>query len=763
MRSKLAWLALLPVLTPACSPPAVTPAPRDAASPPTSKEAPRAPSDRPAILGPEASAITFDRLAKFSEPGWHVPRGVAYSPDGKLLTYLASEAKDDQMALFAFDLQTKSSKVLLRASDLVKEEKPLSREEELRRERQRKKIVGVTQYGWARRAPVMLVPHGGDVFVRAESGAITRLTETPSPEIDPQICEGGEKVGFVRDGELFIIDVATRRETQLTKGAPAGVTRGLSDYVAQEEFDEPSGFWLSPDCTRLAYLEVDERQVGLHPIVGFRGGQPDLMQQRYPEAGGRNPQVRAGILDLKTRRTSWLTWPKGKEAEERYLVRFTWSPDSKSLWFQSLDREQKHLALLRADAATGATSEVLGQSSKTWIDPGELRFLERSPRFLWTTAVDGHDHLSLHEVGTGARVAQLTSGSWDVNAIKGVDEEKGQVLFTGSRDTPLENHLYVVPLAGGEPKRLTTEHSDHAVAVSRNGSGWTDMHSAVDRPPQVEIRAADGSLLGALPTPEDPEIKALRIRAPELITVRGPSGDTLHGALLKPRAVEDGKRYPVIVMVYGGPGVQTIRNGWYPRLLWQHLADRGFGVFALDNRGSSGRGPAFASTLYGRLGEVELADQLAGVGYLRSLSWVNPDRIGVYGHSYGGYMSILSMLKAPDHFRVGVAGAPVTDWRLYDTGYTERFMGLPAKNADGYKASSLIPLAPNLQGKLLLVHALMDENVHFQNSAELIDALVAADRTFDLLVLPGERHGYRTPASKRYVNRRVVDYFIEHL
>lgn len=770
MRSTPAFVALLSALASACSPPAAAPAPRAAAQAPAMPASPAAPAGpdaaRPRILGPEASAVSLDRIAKFGEPGWHIPRAFSFSPDGKLLTYLMSETRDEQMALFAFDLQTKTQTLLVRASDILKNGNRLSREEELRQERQRKRIQGVTAYAWARRAPVMLLPHGGDVFVRSASGAITRLTETPAPEIDPQICEGGEKVVFVRGSELFVVDVATKRETQLTRGAPEGVTRGLSDFNGQEEFEEPSGFWLSPGCDRVAFLEVDERGVASYPVLGYRDGKPDLMQQRYPEAGQKNPAVRAGILDLKTKKTTWLSFPKGKENEERYLGRFSWSPDGKALWLQTLDREQKRLALLRADPASGALAEVVVETSPTWVEFAGMRHLERSPRFLWTSVVDGHQHLELRDAATGARAARLTSGAWDVHGIASVDEERGRVLFTGSRDTPLESHLYAVPLAGGEPARptrLTKERGDHHTHARRDGRLYLDIHSAIDRAPKIDIRDADGAAVGAIATPPDPEVEALRLRPLELVSLKGPSGDTLHGALLKPRAMEAGKRYPVVVMVYGGPGAQAVRNRWSPRLVWQHLADRGFVVFELDNRGTAGRGPAFEAPIYGKLGEVELADQVAGVEYLKTLPFVDGSRVGIYGHSYGGTLAALALFKAPEHFKVGVSGSPVTDWRLYDTGYTERFMGLPAKNGAGYKATSLLEMAPGLRGKLLLVHALMDENVHFQHTAELIDALVAADRTFDLLVLPGERHGYRNPGTKRYVNRRVIDYFVEHL
>jgi dipeptidyl-peptidase-4 len=255
----------------------------------------------------------------------------------------------------------------------------------------------------------------------------------------------------------------------------------------------------------------------------------------------------------------------------------------------------------------------------------------------------------------------------------------------------------------------------------------------------------------------------LALRSPEIVPVKSPGGQTLYGALLKPRHMEPGRRYPTVVMVYGGPGVQTVLDMWAPRLLWQHLADRGFVVFQLDNRGSAGRGPGFQAPIYHHLGKVELEDQLAGLDALAAMPFVDAARVAIYGHSYGGFMATLAMLAAPDRFKVGIAGAPVTDWSLYDTGYTERYMGTPTENAAGYAESDLARMAGHLQGKLLLLHALMDENVHFDNSAHLIDALVGAGKHFDMFVFPGERHGYRNPAARRYAMRRVVDYLVENL
>jgi dipeptidyl-peptidase-4 len=263
--------------------------------------------------------------------------------------------------------------------------------------------------------------------------------------------------------------------------------------------------------------------------------------------------------------------------------------------------------------------------------------------------------------------------------------------------------------------------------------------------------------------PKEPDFDDMRLRAPELVTVSSGEGPELHGALLKPRDMVAGVKYPLIVMVYGGPGVQTVLDQWNPRLLWQHLADRGFVIWQLDNRGSTGRGHAFETPIDQKMGEIELTDQLRGLDHVTQYPFVDAERVGIYGHSYGGYMTLIAMLRAADRFQVGVSGSPVTDWRYYDTGYTERYMGTPESNPKGYDSTSILSEADKLEGKLMIIHALMDENVHFEHTAAMIDAFVAADKDFDLLVFPGERHGYRSPKARRYAYRRVVEYFVEHL
>lgn len=767
MRPSARSLCLLAPLLAACTPappPACPPAP----AAPARAAAPATPFQ---VLPESASPITFDRMTVYPDPGWSVPRAITLSPDRRSVTYLAGEDGGQQMALFAFDLEKKTSRILLRAADLLPTDKPLSREEELRRERQRQRSTGVTSYQWAGGTGALLVPLGGDLFFRDAAGKADQLTRTAEAELDPKVCKAGDRVAFVRGRELFLLDVATRKEVALTKGAPEGVTRGQSDFNGQEELGEPSGYWLSPGCDRIAYLEVDERSVATHPVLGYRNKAPDLMEQRYPAAGAKNPLVKLGILDVASKKTTWVTFP-GQKDEERYFGRFHFASDG-SLFFQTLDRAQKRLTLHRADPRTGAAAELVTETSPAWIELTEARLLEKSPSLLWLVPRGGHFHLETRDRTTGKLQTAVTKGDWDVTGIEAVDEERRAVYFTATKESPVEHHLYRVSLEGGDPVRLTRERGYHGeLPHKRHLQGplvfpeagvHVDIHSARDRAPQVEIRDLSGVTVGALPVQADRDMASLRLRPQEIVTLKSSAGDTLYGALLPPREVKPGEKHPVVVMVYGGPHAQTVLDRWAPNLLWQHLADRGFVVFQLDNRGSHGRGPAFEQAIANRLGAVELEDQLAGVAHLKTLPYVDPARFGIYGHSYGGFMAAYALFQAPQVFKAAVSASPVTDWQLYDSGYTERYMGTPAGNAAGYAGSDLTRLVKGMQGKLLLVHALMDENVHFQNTAALIDALIAENRLFDLLVFPGERHGYRSPAARRFAYRSAAAYFAEHL
>jgi dipeptidyl-peptidase-4 len=765
-RSK-ALVLLFVGIFPACA--AAPPGNRPAPAAPVTQPAP-APSDLAPLLPETASRVSFAEMAKYPEPGWNIPRAARFSPDGKTLTFLMSEGGDRTMALHALDLSIPSAtpRVLVRAADLASSTGGPSLQEELRNERQRKRIEGITDYAWASRSQAIVLPAAGDLFVRTEAGKLVRVTDTPEPELDPKISPDGTQVAFVRDDDVFVADVASGKVARAFKSPPAkGWTRGQSDFNHQEEFDEPSGLFWSSDGKRIIALEVNEGALETTPVLGFRKGKPDLMMQRYPVAGATNPTVRVRVAEIATHREAQLELPKSVPSDA-YLGRIRSLPDGESVLLTALDRKQKTLALVLAAPGTSRTPRVVARFTapeKGWIEVSDLVVHPGGKRAFLLGPSEGRQRPFEIDLGGDAdagtaRTRVLTSGPGDATELVGYDETSQRLLFMATTaDEPIGRQLFAVA-DGAAPVRLTTLPGTHEVTAAPRGGAWFDLHSSASVPPSATVHGAVDHVVGL---PAVPEIAALGIRTPEPMVIETPDGVKLHGAVLAPRTIEPGKRYPLVLMVYGGPGVQTVVDRWAPRLLWQHLADRGFFVAQFDNRGSSGRGYDFATPIAGRLGEVELADQLTALDALGHRFPIDPDRAAIYGHSYGGFLALAAMLRAPGRFSVGIAGSPVTDWRLYDSGYTERFMGTPADDAAGYDASELSRLAPALGGHLLVVHALMDENVHFQNSANLFDALIAAKKPFDMFVFPGERHGYRSPAAREYAMQLVTRYLVEHL
>lgn len=713
-----------------------------------------------------ASPVSFARIAKFPEPGWRVPSRFSFRAGPTKLTYLASESGDDELSLFELDHATGASRVLLRAQDLLGQKSgALSKEEELRRERQRLRTKGITSYVVAKTGGRIVVPLGGDIHLREPGGAVRALTHTPEAELDPKLCDDGSRVGYVRGAELYVTNLATGKESAVSARAGLAkphITRGQSDYNAQEEFGESSGWWFSPDCKSVLYLEVDDSGVEEILVPGFRQGEPQHDGQRYPRPGKANPKVKVFVAGVDGGAPRAVPLP---DLDGHYLVSFSWEPSSAGFSLQALPRDQRSRAFVRIDARTLTHTTRELERSPRYVEAHAITRLEGGAGFFTLATHEGHAHLELRD-GAGVLERTLTRGAWDVTDIAAVDEKAREVFFVATKESPLERHLYAVsyaPGAASEPRRLTREPGVHAPQVEPVSGKWVDVHSARNRPPAVQLRGAKGELVRDLTPARDPEIAALGVRPLEPLKVVTRDGTTLHGNLLRPRDLDPSRLHPVVVMVYGGPGVQTVTDRWAPKLLWQHLADRGFFVVQLDNRGSAGRGVAFASATYGKLGEVELQDQLDGLEAIKALPGVDPTRVGLYGVSYGGTMTLQAMLRAPGKYKAGVAEAAVVDWSLYDSGYTERYLGPWSPGAASYADTELSRHAGALTGRLLVMHGLMDENVHFANTAKLVDALVAAQKPFDLFVFPGERHGTRAPAAKEWSSRKIAEFFAETL
>jgi len=728
--------------------------------------------------GRSADKLTVERIYADPSLTGPAPRSVKLSPDGKRVTFLkGKEDEQERLDLWEYNLADKQSRMLVDSADLMPGEENLSAEEKARRERMRLFAKGIISYYWGDDGETLLFPLGGDIFVydlnKSGSEATKQLTKTDAYETDVKLSPDGKSVSFIRDQDIFMVDIETGKERQLTMDGEGPIKNGMAEFVAQEEMGRLTGYWWSPESKKIAYLKVDESPVNIEKRYEINAEDFEVFEQRYPSTGTDNVLIKLGVLDLDTGKTTWIDTSPQEIGEETdiYIPRVKWLRDSNRVSFQWQSRDQQTLKLMFADAETGKSHEVLTETSDTWINlTKDLYFLKRHNAFVWSSERSGYRHLYLYDL-KGNLINQLTEGDWVVDNLYGVDEEKGLVYFDANKETPLEQHLYSVPMNGeGEIKKITDQAGVHSVSFSKNMSLFVDYFSSVEQPPQVSLRTADGELVTWLEEnkldSDHPYFKYYQqAPKPEFGTIEAEDGQLMHYRLYKPTNMEEGKKYPVVVDVYGGPHAQRVTNTWGARnTYWHHMmASRGFVIFSLDNRGSWNRGKKFEDPIYRKLGDVEVVDQVKGVDFLKTLDFVDPERIGMFGWSYGGYMTIMSMFKEPDVFKVGVSVAPVTDWYLYDTHYTERYLDHPENNQEGYEQSNVFPYLDGLKGDLMIIHGMADDNVLFTNSTKLFKALQDANKPFDMMNYPGSKHSIWGQKTRTHVFSTITDYFEQHL
>ena len=719
------------------------------------------------------SDIPIEAVAAYPLPGTAVPEKFAFSPDNRWLTYLFSAEGSLTQQLYAFDPETCRPRVVVDARDLGATEEKLSLQEKLRRERTRQRGLGVTQYAWAKRTERILIPLGGGLYIQdGLDGELRELVRgEDGPLQDAQFSPDGRWVAYVRDAELYVVPAEGGRPRQLTSGARGtGKTHGLAEYIAQEEMDRGHGYWWSADSSFIAFTEVDETHIPVYRILHLgkdEVGETAQEDHRYPFAGQANARVRLGVVPVTGGDVVWM--PLGED-EDLYLARVNWLPDG-GLTAQLENREQTDLKLVRFEPDTGNRRVLLTETSSVWINLHDLfRPLkrigwERGGGFIWASERTGFRHLYLYD-NQGQLIRPLTQGEWMVESIAGVDEHNQVVYFTGTKDGPLECHLYAVSFEGEEPRRITTQPGTHAVVVDRSLTRFVDTFQSVDTPPRVSLRSlADGAVLCEVFTGADSRIAQFKLAPPELIRFENQDEIELYGAVYRPPKRYGSGPFPVIVSVYGGPHNQMVSNSWRmtSSMRAQYLSGLGFLVFVLDNRGSARRGLNFEGFIKNRLGDFEVRDQVEGIKWLVDRGLADPERVGIYGWSYGGFMAAMCLMRAPETFKVAVAGAPVAAWDGYDTHYIERYMGTPQSNPQGYRESSLIYSAGQMEGKLLLIHGLVDENVHFRHTARLINALIRERKPYDLMLFPDERHLPRKLEDRVFMEERIRDYFLENL
>ena len=736
----------------------------------------------------EQEPLTIERLFASPSLSGATPSGVQYSPDGKRVTFLkAREDEGNRYDLWQFDVATGEQSLLVDSKLLEPEDVELSEEEKALRER--KRIAGrkgIVSYDWGT-SDTILVPIGGDLHLvtLTENGAEARqLTDTEAFEYDAKVSPNGGYVSFVRDGAVFAIDLSTGEEVQMTpSGDPENaIAYGVAEFVAQEEMSRYTGYWWSPDDRFLAYTKVDESTVDIIPRFDIAAEDVTVINQRYPRAGRPNAIVDLFVRNLSTGEVTEINWRRDDwgPAVDQYLARVYFRrgrTGGENLFIGRINRDQTDydLTTVRMPDSGGAPANdpayVFTEQHETWIN---LQSDFSTSAFMYTLTAEaqgGHRQILASRADGRETFVALTPDDFTVDTMVGVFEADGKIYFTGYGDTPLERHLYSIPIDGGDPVRITALGKSWAISMAPDGQSFVGTSSNPMQPPQTGLYAADGTLITWIEQnkldenhPYAPFLEDHTV--PEYGTLTAEDGQTLYYSIQLPPDFDPSKSYPALVETYGGPHAQTVNRNW-ERLSDQFYSRQGYVVFRLDNRGMANRGRTFEDVIYRQMGIPEVRDLLVGVDWLKSQPFVDGDRVGIQGWSYGGYMTLMTILQAPEGtFAAAVAGAPVTDWALYDTFYTERYMDTPQDNADGYDKSSVFYHLEQLKTELpnlMLVHGMADDNVTFDNTTRLMAELQQRGIVFELMTYPGQRHGIRGQALGTHLMKTRMNFLERHL
>jgi dipeptidyl-peptidase-4 len=674
------------------------------------------------------------------------PENLQWSPDGAGLSFVQRDDSGERGELRYVDASTGKKKILVSEAKLA----TLSPDvDKIKDERQKEKITrySVAAYNWAPDSKHLLFDSLGQLWLYSlERNIAVQLTSTSAPSDDPKFSPDSNRIAYIRNHNLYVCSIVDGRERPLTKDKDENLLNGEVDWVYEEELDVRSNYFWSPDGNQILFLQMNETRVPAYPIIDWLPTNPVVDHEKYPKPGDPNPEVRLGVVSAKGGAVKWISLT---DDSDMYIPRFGWVRDG-ILWAQVLNRTQDRLDIYFIDAKSGRSRRVLTETSpEAWVNvTDDFRILKSGDRFVWTSWRDGHTHIYLYGFDKQDPLAaeaklerQLTHGDYEVLGVKGIDEESGTIFFSANQNDPRQNQVFSVKLNGTDFRRLPGGEGTHTVEFSENAKNYKDRYSATLVPPRWSVCASAGG--PCQPIWESRSVAKYGLIEPKDLEFKAVDGTQLYGQLvLPPHAPAKGK-IPMVVFIYGGQAAQTVTNMWdtgATDAFNQLLAQKGFAIFSVDNRGTPNRGRQFMTALRHQFGGVELADQLASLDQLvAQYPMLDKSRVCMWGWSNGGSMTLYALLHS-EIFRCGIAGAPVTDWHNYDSTYTERWMGLPKDNPKGY-ADSMPAAAPSLIGSLLLIHGTSDDNVHFQNSVQMIDALINAGKQFRVMIYPGKTHG----------------------
>lgn len=729
--------------------------------------------------------LTLEKLfasPEFSGAGF---TGGRWADEGPVLRYVDQDEEAGTTSLVELNLATDSRRTLIDGAALARPDG--------------EGLVSVEDYAYSADGTRALLYTDSERVWRLNTKGVYYVVDVESGDVTPvsdrarglqmfaKFSPDAEQVAFVRDRNIYVVDLETGVERALTTNGAAGtVINGTFDWVYEEEFGLRDGFQWSPDGRQIAFYQLDESATRDFQITNLTTLYPEYQAFRYPKAGEANAEIRVGVIDVESGETRFFdtdTWEEGGDATE-YIAGMGWTPalgDGESdVWMLRLNRNQNEVDLLYGDPETAEVETVLEEDNESYIEvetgfsdvaTGTITFLRDGDHFVWRSDRDGFGHLYLYE-NDGTFVRQVTTGDWDVTNFHGVDERAGAVYVTTTAENSRERHLYRVPLAGGAPTRLTQGAGWHDVDLSRDFAYFTDTYSNTATPPTTSLYRTTGDRVSVL---EDNAALIGRVAAyglppAEFMQVPAADGTSLEAYLIRPSTFDPTRRYPLLVHTYGGPGSQEVVDRWGgTERIWHHYLAETYGILVagVDNRGTGGRGKAFKTLTQGRLGILEAEDQTAAAAWFGQQAYVDPARMGIWGWSYGGYLTLLAMTygDGPGVFHSGVAVAPVTNWRTYDTIYTERYLSTPQLNPTGYDAGSPTTYAANLRDdqELLIVHGDADDNVHVQNTMAMVEALQAAGKPFEMMLYPGRNHGIYGGRTRLHLYTMLTRHFAETL
>ena len=597
-----------------------------------------------------------------------------------------------------------------------------------------------------------------------KSGSLTPLS-IKGKQSFAEFSPDGKKVSFVRENNIFIKNLESGIETQVTFDGKANeIINGATDWVYEEEFSYTRAFYWSPDSKKLLFQKFDERLVPEYVMPIFNGLYPENEKYKYPKAGEKNSIVKAFIFNVENNQI--FNVETGPE-KDQYIPRMGWTKDENTLWFYRLNRHQNKLELMFASGNDGISRLVLLEESKTWIDiHDDLTFMDDKQHFVWSSDVSGYLHLYLYTID-GKKVNEITAGNWDMTSFYGVDQKNNWVYYQSAEVSPMDRDIYRVNLDGSSKIKLSTIKGNNKADFSSTYKYYMNTHSSANNPYTVTLHDASGKVIREIKNNKklNEEMEKVGFSPVEFMTIKTSNGTELNAWMIKPQNMSKRKKYPVLMFVYGGPGSQTVNNSWGgSNLMWyQYLAQNGYIVVSVDNRGTGARGAAFKKSTYLNLGKLETEDQIEAAKYLGTLSYIDASRIGIFGWSYGGYMSTLCITKGNDVFKAAVAVAPVINWRYYDSIYTERYMRTPQENAEGYDSNSPSTYADRLKGKYLLIHGTADDNVHFQNSMMMVKELVKNNKQFDFAAYPDANHGIGGGLTRLQLFTKISNFVFQNI